>query len=124
MTHRIAIAVILSLASACAVTGEESDPFLEEIEASCSSQPEPGKRGELEVVRLSKDGRDVTYKSLTREERELLDDTLDFIEDDGHSGDTGCDFSPSSWTCEGGGYLCTCVHGSSGPSCTCDTTTC
>ena len=96
----------------------------EEIEASCSSKPGSQEPGKLGAVTPYKDGKKVTIDRLSRDERELLDDTLDFIEGSGYSGDTGCDLNLHSWTCEGGGYLCTCVHGSSGPSCICDALGC
>jgi hypothetical protein len=118
MTLRIALALTLSFASACAVHGEE-DVALEEIEASCSSKPGSQEPGELETVTLSRDGRKISIESLSREERELLVDTLDFIEASGYSGDTGCEFRTYGWTCEGDEWVCSCSHLSSGPKCDC-----
>jgi hypothetical protein len=119
MTHRIAIALILCLAAACAVTGEEEEPTLEEIEASCSSDRGSREPGELKNVTLSSDGKPVSYDRLSRGQRRLLDHTLDFIEGSGHSGDTGCDFREDGWTCEGDAWVCSCDNLSTGPQCDC-----
>jgi hypothetical protein len=129
MTHRIAITLCLSLAAACAVTGEE-DPVLDELElgyssggtSTCSSPtPDPGEPGSLTVVSIVKNGRQVSYSSLPRSEREDLDDTVDYIEATVGGEEAGCEvLGPKGWHCDTGDYLCSCDHTSTGPECRCD----
>jgi hypothetical protein len=111
MTHRIAFALILTLASACVVAGEE-DASLEEIQSRVDSG----------LITLYKGGKKVSYESLRPDERELLDLTLATIEDQR-------DYDPG-WTCEGSALgwrclstdeltECECTHAASGPKCKC-----
>ena len=117
------------LASACVVAGED-EPALDEIEldyasggtSTCSNPtPDPGDPGSLTIVAIVKDGRDVSYSSLTRTERSDLDDTVDYIEATVGGEEVGCEvLGPQGWHCDTGDYLCSCEHTSTGPKCRCD----
>jgi hypothetical protein len=131
MTFRVhfILCLTLGMASACVVAGEE-DPTLEEIElgyssggtATCSNpSPDPGEPGSLTLVAIVKDGRAVSYSSLTRTERSHLDDTVDYAAATVGGEEVGCDvLGPGGWHCDTGDYLCSCEHTSTGPKCRCD----
>ncbi len=105
----------LASASACAVTGEEDPASLDEIEAtSCSKDPV----GDLQIVSLTKDGREVSYKSLTTREQSLLDTTITFT-DRNTRGEGGCEFYPNGWYCVTDFGECGCEHTDTGPECYC-----
>jgi hypothetical protein len=117
VTNHVLIAMCLtaSLASACAVTAEEDPSSLGEIEASsCSKDPE----GDLHVVSLTRNGRDVSYKSLTTRERSLLDTTITFT-DRNTRGDGACEFYTNGWYCVTDFGECGCEHTDTGPDCYC-----
>jgi len=103
------------LASGCVVAGEE-DATLEEIEASCAKDTDPV--GDLRIVSLTRDGREVSYKSLTTRDRQLLDTTVN-LTDRNASGEGACEFSPNGWYCVTDFGECGCEHTSTGPECYC-----
>lgn len=111
----VTLVFTLSLVSGCVVAGEE-DAALEELEASCA--PEPDRIGDLRIVSLSRDGREISIKSLTDRERQLLDVTIRAT-DEVASGDGKCEFSPNGWYCVTDFGECGCEHTPEGPDCYC-----
>jgi hypothetical protein len=103
------------LATGCVVAGDE-EPTLEEIEASCSKDTDPV--GDLRIVSLSRDGREISYKSLTTRDRQLLDTTVT-LTDRNASGDGACEFYTNGWYCVTDFGECGCEHTDTGPECYC-----
>ncbi|HEU5060013.1 MAG TPA: hypothetical protein VFU21_25955 [Kofleriaceae bacterium] len=113
MTSRIALALTLTLATACVVAGED-ESSLEEIEGRTAG-----------LFTLYKGEKEVSYESLRRDEREIFDLTVETIDEEVHEADI-------DWTCHGGawGWVCTaddyswecwCRHVDDyGPVCRCD----
>jgi hypothetical protein len=105
MTHRFAITLILFLASACAVEGE--DPAgLEEIQATCNI-PDRDPGGKL-AVRIYQDGRVISQKTLDRTERQSLDRMVADIGSQEGSEDVECELYDDSIYCTDGFTECQC----------------
>jgi hypothetical protein len=118
MTIRTLFAITLtaSLATACVVAGEE-DPTLEELESRTGSEIDVDK------VALYRDGKPVSYSSLTALQQEGLHATLDAFEAEWtrHEGIIPeCEFGTSGWACWNDFVDCGCQYAPSGWKCYCD----
>ena len=63
----------------------------------------------------------VPYAQLSAEERSGLDATL-ALAGGGTQPEGACHMWPGGWSCAANGKLCTCLHASWGPNCTCSST--